>query len=319
MAINFSLRDFYDGITEIVGIKSGLLLNRFQLSKILLDTYDDAYLKTDNLNTYIRIHSSDFEGRVTNIRKKIGNLPEESPSRKAYQVLRDYTIKNKDITIIGSASSTGMEYLYENNNISISELTELIQKNKGYEYELCNAIATVAYERFDQSCALPGSMEWDGLTELSDLYECELHSENNFIEQKFIDYLAVNGHEIELIHWRNFERFCAEYFKRQGYEVSLGPGTNDGGVDIRAYKDKTSAPDILIQCKRYKESNKVSIETVKSFYTDVVYENAQTGLIATTSYIAVGGKKVCNTRGYNIKFAERDNIKNWAKELWSNK
>jgi restriction system protein len=128
--------------------------------------------------------------------------------------------------------------------------------------------------------------------------------------------LAVNGNEIELIHWRNFERFCAEYFKKQGYIVILGPGTNDGGIDIRAYKEHGGAPDFVIQCKRYSKGKKVTIETVKSFYTDVVFENAKNGLIATTGYIAKGGKKVCETRGYNIKFAEKRYIKNWAKEMW---
>ena len=88
MAINFSLRNFYDGATELVGIKSGLLLNRFQISKILLKTYSENYLSSDNLNTYIRIHSSDFEEMLVYVRQRIGNLPEELPSRKAYQYLQ---------------------------------------------------------------------------------------------------------------------------------------------------------------------------------------------------------------------------------------
>lgn len=317
MAINFSLRDFYDGATELVGIKSGLLLNRFQISKILLEEYKENYLNSDNLNTYVRIHSSDFEEMLVHVRKRIGNLPEELPSRKAYQYLRDYTIKNKDFWVAASATSTGFRYLRLNEDMTIEDLAYLIEKNEGYNKELSFAVATIAYERYDQSCSLSPSISWDGGTELSKLYECELNSENNFLEQKFIDYLAVNGHEIETIHWRNFERFCAEYFRKLGYDVVLGPGTNDGGVDIRAYKDKTSAPDILIQCKRYKEGNKVTIETVKSFYTDVQFEGAKAGLIATTSYIADGGEKVCDTRGYNIKFAEKENIKNWAKEMWT--
>lgn len=320
MAINFSLRDFYDGITEIVGIKSGLLLNRFQASNILIEDYDESYLKSDNLNTYVRIHPSSLEEMLVTIRKKIGNLPEELSSRKAYQFLREYALKHKETLLIAaSAPSIGFRYIHLNEEITIEGLANLFQKNEGYNKELSLALATIAYERYDQSCSLPASINWDGATELSKLYECELNSDNNFLEQKFIDYLAVNGHEIETIHWRNFERFCAEYFKKQGYRIVLGPGTNDGGVDIRAYKDEGSAPDLLIQCKRYKENHKVNIETVKSFYTDVQFEKAKSGLIATTSHIATGGKKVTETRGYNIKFAEKENIKNWAKEMWTYK
>ena len=320
MAINFSLRDFYDGATELVGLKSGILLDRFQTAKILLENYEEEYLKTDDLNTYVRIHSSDFEEMLVKIRKRIGNLPNVLPSQKAFQFIREYSIKHKEAFLIAaSAPGYALHYIRQFPNLTIQQLSELLHKNQGVDKELCEALAIIGLERFDQSCALPPSITWDGGTELSKLYNCELHSENNFLEQKFIDYLAVNGNEIETIHWRNFERFCAEYFKKQGYEVILGPGTNDGGVDIRAFKNDTTAPDLLIQCKRYKEKNKISIETVKSFYTDVQFENAKEGLIATTSYIAEGGKKVCNTRGYNIKFAERENIKKWAKEMWTYK
>lgn len=319
MAINFSLRDFYDGATELVGIKSGLLLNRFQTAKILTEKFNDDFLFSDNLNLYVRIHSSDFESMLLTIRQRIGNLPLHLPSENAYQYLRDYLTKTKDIETVAKAPSIGLHYKRTNADITIGELSDLINKNEGYNKELSTAIATIALEANDLSCAMSSNISWDGATELSALYDCELNSENNFLEQKFIDYLAVNGNEIESIHWRNFEKFCAEYFKKQGYIVVLGPGSNDGGVDIRAYKEIESAPEFLIQCKRYKESNKVSIETVKSFYTDVKFENAKNGLIATTSYIAVGGKKVCETRGYNIKFAERENIKKWAKDMWTYK
>lgn len=321
MAINFSLRDFYDGATEIVGIKSGILLNRFQTSEILIKFFDDKYLKTDNLDTHVRIHASDFEDRLLCLRQKIGNLPEELPSKKAYQCIRKYSLKNKEaLMTLASIPSLSFHYLRENPDLTIDELAQLFHENHSIAKEICNACSVIGHERFDQSCSIPPSHNWDETTELSKLYDCELNCENNFLEQKFIDYLAVNGDEIELIHWRNFERFCAEYFKKQGYEVVLGPGTNDGGVDIRAYKkDKSAAPDLLIQCKRYISKNKISIETVKSFYTDVQFENAKNGLIATTSYIAKGGKKVCKTRGYNIKFAEKENMKNWAQEMWTYK
>lgn len=320
MAINFSLREFYDGATEIVGIKSAILLNRFHTAKILLESYDDEYLKSDNLNTYVRIHASDFENRLVWIRKRIGNLPQELPSQKAYQTVRDYSEKDKQIIMnLAMVPSRSFHYLRENPDLTLNELTELFYRDFGYDKKLCHAFATIGYERFDQSCSIPPPKDWGGAKELKDLYDCELHCENNFLEQQFIDYLAVNGDEIELIHWRNFERFCAEYFKKEGYNVILGPGTNDGGVDIRAFKDEKTAPDLLIQCKRYNSKNKISIETVKSFYTDVLFEGAKQGIIATTSYIATGGKKVCKTRGYNIKFAEKENVKNWAKEMWTYK
>jgi restriction system protein len=315
-SVNLTLRDFYDSTTELVGIKSGILLNRFQIGKILRKKYFDDFLKSDNLDRGLRLHSSEIEGMFITIRQRIGNLPLIFPTDKDYKLLREYVQKTGDIETIGKGPAIAYHYLFFNRDLSASELAKMLHEKNGYSEELSLALANIAIEKDDLDIILPESKVWGETTKLSDLFDCEIKSENNYLEQKFIDYLATNGHEIELIHWRNFERFCAEYFKREGYQVILGPGTNDGGVDIRAYKEESKAPELMIQCKRYKKENKVQIETVKSFYTDVQFEKAKKGLIATTGYIAKGGKKVVETRGYNITFAEKEKVKYWAKKMW---
>jgi restriction system protein len=319
--INFSTRDFYDSTTEYIGIKSGLLLNRFQIREILLEHYSDDFLVADDLNRHIRIYADEFDEMLLAIRQKIGNLPFESNTNKDYEILKKYMARTRDIESISKSSGICLKYIYENPNISNVELARLLEEKENYPKEISLSVVNIAIEREDQSCVfLPKTKSWNGVTKLSDLFDCEIISENesDFLDQKFIDYLAVNGNEIEKIHWRNFEKFCAEYFNKKGRTVILGPGTNDGGIDIRIFDpENTKKPLILIQCKRYKKENKVSIETVKSFYSDVLYENAERGLIATSSYIALGGKKIRDTRCYNIDFAELNNVKSWAKEMWS--
>ena len=159
---------------------------------------------------------------------------------------------------------------------------------------------------------------WDGGTDLMDLFEKESipRDKGEYIDQKFINYLQANPSKLEVMHWRNFERLTAEFFQRDGYQVKLGPGSNDGGIDVRVYNSTDdSKPYIIIQCKRHKESNQVKIETVKSFYTDVEFEGAKMGLIATTSKVAVGGKKVVSIRKYPLKFAENKEIKDWVNKM----
>jgi len=135
---------------------------------------------------------------------------------------------------------------------------------------------------------------WDGGIPLNDLFAKE-HiplNEAAFIDQKYINYLEAHSEKLEYMHWRNFERLTAEFFKRDGYDVVLGPGSNDGGVDLRIYDKKDmSKPLILVQCKRHKSNNEVKIETVKSFYSDVEFEGAAAGMIATTSKIVPGGRR----------------------------
>ncbi|MES2556924.1 MAG: restriction endonuclease [Bacteroidota bacterium] len=318
-SINFSTRAFYDSTTEYIGVKSGLLLNRFQVRDILLEYYNDDFLLTDNLDKHVRLHSSSLEEMLVTIRQCIGNLTFESVTKVDYENLSIYIKRTKDISLILSSPSICLYYIKLNPNIGNIELAKLLEEKENYPKEISLSVANIGLEKYDHSCILPANSNWDGCTKLSDLFECEINSEdsNDFLDQKFIDYLAANGNDIEKVHWRNFEKFCAEYFKRQGRQVVLGPGTNDGGIDIRVFDPNDLAkPLILIQCKRYKKENKVSIETVKSFYSDVLYENATRGLIATSSYIATGGKKIRDIRGYNIDFAEFDRIKKWATEMW---
>ncbi len=119
------------------------------------------------------------------------------------------------------------------------------------------------------------------------------------------------------MHWRNFERFCAEYFRKLNYVVELGPGSKDGGIDIRAYDSSNAVkPTIVIQCKRHNETHKVEIEVVKAFFADVLFENAKHGIIITTSYIERGGKTISSARNYPLSFIEHDEVKKIAGSMW---
>lgn len=220
---------------------------------------------------------------------------------------------------IATVSSTAFYYLNDREKIDLIQIAAEIQAKEGFPKEVAIAVANFGFERYDQSCIMPSNKTLN-INNLQDLFDREIIPNSEFLEQNFINYLAVNGHEIENIHWRNIERFCAQYFSSKGFTVELGPGSNDGGIDIRVFEEKktsTSKPYILIQCKRYNSDHKVSIKTVKSFYTDVQYENAKSGLIASSSYIATGGKKVSDVRGYNLTFAESDKVKGWAHKMWT--
>lgn len=160
---------------------------------------------------------------------------------------------------------------------------------------------------------------WDGILPLDRLFEGEHVPDDPtvYLDQRYIDYLAKNGEEMSRMHWRNFERLTTEFFRRQGYEVDLGPGTKDGGVDVRVWTDKEAKagpPIMLIQCKRTKDN--VGIETVKAFWADVVFERAESGLIATTAAVTRDSKAMCEARQYPLSFAEGNNVKRWSRSMW---
>ena len=161
--------------------------------------------------------------------------------------------------------------------------------------------------------------QWDGVVALDRLFQGEHIPDDPevYLDQRYIDYLAKNSEQMGEIHWRNFERLTTEFFRQQGYEVDLGTGTKDGGVDVRIWTDRESKagpPLMLIQCKRYK--NVVGIEMVKAFWTDVDFEGAERGLIATTSSVSRDSKKICDVRKWPMSFAEAADVKRWARTMW---
>jgi restriction system protein len=100
-------------------------------------------------------------------------------------------------------------------------------------------------------------VEWKDVADLEDLFKSARLSTSHgkFFDQRYVDYLAQNFDDIDKIHWRKFEGLTGEFFIRAGFSVLMGPGTNDGVVDLRATRETQDDPGstILVQCKRQKE------------------------------------------------------------------
>ena len=147
--------------------------------------------------------------------------------------------------------------------------------------------------------------EWKDTESLDSLFKGSSKEPEygKYIDQRFVNYLSTNQDKLENIHWRKFEELTAEYFFSSGYEVELGPGSNDDGVDVRVWEKYQNpdedTPHIIIQCKRQKK--KIEKVVVKGLYSDIQFFGAKYGLIVTTSELSVGARKTIMTRGYSIQ------------------
>jgi restriction system protein len=160
--------------------------------------------------------------------------------------------------------------------------------------------------------------ETSGLIALADLFRSENLpvDKGGFFEQRFIDYLARNPEKLSTMHWRQFEGLAAEWFQRQGYDVQLGPGRNDEGVDLRLWRRDAppgSPPAVIVQCKR--EKTLVERVVVKALYADVLHEKAESGLVVTSSDLSPGARKDCVARAYPITAANRDEVRRWVEAM----
>lgn len=105
---------------------------------------------------------------------------------------------------------------------------------------------------------------------------------------KIFAYLAEHPEEIyRNLSPREFEEFMAQLYNKLGYNVELTQTTRDGGKDIILRK-----PDILddmvyyVECKRYKEKNKVGLDVVQRLTGIIETDKVNGGIIATTSYLS---------------------------------
>lgn len=120
---------------------------------------------------------------------------------------------------------------------------------------------------------------------------------------KIFAYLAEHPEEIyRNLTPREFEEFMARLYNKLGYNVELTQTSRDGGKDIILRK-----PDVLgdmiyyVECKRYKEKDKVGLDIVQRFTGIVETDKVNGGIIATTSYFSPVAERWITENKYNCK------------------
>lgn len=312
-----------DLITEEIACKAGLLLTDNEARLLLARSeQSELWLFEQPDDAIIRIRPEEIEDVILALRHQIGNVNDTAPAiAKQIQFVQGLTAKGIDASPLIAA----LDQVVESRKYKVlgKEAADEIEKISGMPriavLDLFKMIAECQDLSVSWSDARQIDLTWS--IPLRDLF----HSENipadpdAYLDQRYIDYLVNNSEDLERVHWRNFERLTAEFFNRKGYEVEFGPGGGDGGIDVRVWPKQSSKigpPLLMIQCKRHKDTNDVEIQTVKAFWTDVLYEDAYRGMIATTSRIAPGGIKVSRGRSWPLGFAENKQAQQWVRTMW---
>lgn len=320
--------EFVSTLSEATGFKTGLALNKVQLVDLFPDDsgFKDVLSVDDDVT--IRLHSADIDEIFTNILYHLGNVEHPTPVSSTIRLYHKYRNDPELGPIymkVWGLFTTYLKLMLEEVQRTGGQLMNpepfikatyskygkvgcemAIELIKGNSEDLHGKLSS--YRRF----------EWNDTLQLEELFKSESLDAmyGRFIDQRFINYLHTNQDKLGEMHWRKFEGLTAEFFDREGYQVELGPGRNDGGIDVRVWKDgvnKKDPPLILVQCKRYK--NKIDRTVVKALWADVEWEKADSGLIVTTSSMAPGAQNDCVARGYNIKQADKEVITNWLSNM----
>lgn len=163
----------------------------------------------------------------------------------------------------------------------------------------------------------------EGFNDLSETVELEENKKETVQEIIFSEtarikdlilQIYLNNEKLFQIHPREFEKIIAELLYSKGFEVELTKQTRDNGYDILAlkYMDDFSPIKYLVECKRYNPSRKVGVEIVRSFKEVISTEQANKGMIVTTSYFSSDAIKKQKETPLLLDYKNKDDIIEWV-------
>lgn len=124
---------------------------------------------------------------------------------------------------------------------------------------------------------------WKSKNTIESVPNVNIQSNYNNYNQKQIDFM--DGH--------NFEYFCADILKNNGYkDVEVTRGSGDHGVDIIAVRDGIR---YAVQCKRF--TGNVGNKAVQEIYFGKSYYHCHVGIVMTNSYFTPAAKEAAKESG----------------------
>jgi restriction system protein len=321
--INFGSGEFTPILSEIVGLRSGLALNEGQIRTHAGAGWDELW-RTLQAGRGVRIRSDDFNRLVMAILRNTGAssvVPGLNPFLELVAAARTEEERTLYSSIVSAWSRWMFDELRRRGGPGGPPLnpTHFIDEVLGAHGAEAAGIALKLvdrvgeYQRVDPWSQLH-FFDTDEIVSLRDLFVSERLGDDAFIEQQYVDFVAANTDVLNDIHWRKFEALTAEFFAREGYDVEIGPGRGDGGVDVRVFDPEDPSRALtLIQCKRHKKP--VPQIVVKGLHADMKWEQVERGMIVTTSRLAPSARDVISVRGYSVEEADRSTVEKWLKAL----
>jgi restriction system protein len=227
-------------LSEIAGYKAGLALSR---QDIVAHLPNDGDLFSGADDDTLRFGADEFEELNARLLYQLGIIPRPEQELAEFVLWRKYKGNQKKILLVDDISQQFTNFAEKalqstDGSLDLNHfLWEVIQRYhtpSAFKMALEYVDAWVVYRNsgFDQ---IFRRVAWADTISLADLFRSESLDTfyGAFFDQRYIDYLYRNFDEIDRINWRKFEGFTAEFFKRSGFTVEIGPGRNDDNVDVR--------------------------------------------------------------------------------------
>jgi hypothetical protein len=135
------------------------------------------------------------------------------------------------------------------------------------------------------------------------------------VYEELYSFFNEDQSRINSLGWRGFEILLQRIMTAQGFEAHLGPGSNDGGVDVWAIqRDPLGDMLTVVQAKRYRPDRKIGQTDVAALHGVATVEKAQKGLFVTTSsYLPVARKFAARTNN-KLELATSEDVLKWCSD-----
>jgi len=311
---------FAVALSEDAGERSGLALSRQQLVEHLRDdhSFRTVLARDDEL---LRVGSDEYADTVGDLLHALGAADQPGMPTLGQRLigrLGPDWISRVDIMAMMEVEAVANHHLWRRNETGKLDRDALdgdLENAIGWRRNaIMEDLLCVMSVQLAQSPFFTRVERAEDPVALTSLFESE-HlpmAGSGFFDQRFVNYLSGRPELLQEINWRQFEGLTAEWLARSGYDVELGPGRDDGSVDVRAWNAdaKPDTPPVLIvQCKR--EKRKIGKVVVKALWADVHAERADAGLIVTANDLSPGAAKVIEARAYPVTVANRAEVLRW--------
>ena len=133
------------------------------------------------------------------------------------------------------------------------------------------------------------------------------------VYEELYAHFVVNPDQFHRLTPRAFEILLSRVLQNQGFTTELGPGSGDGGVDIRLWQ-RGPLGDVLtlVQAKRYAPHRKIELDAVAALRGVMVVEEAPRGMFVTTSTYLPSARRFAARAGNVIELVTPEDLVQWC-------
>jgi hypothetical protein len=255
-----------------------------------------------------------LEKKITDLQNKIITWAKKNNLWKEFGVFRTYFEHFQDepsettacITVL-EIDSNFYEAMYGEYGWQLRNEFDLLVDGTEFWYEFYTHSTLVFYCNEEELNKLYlDYFEWQWISNI-------IKPDYTNLYQEVFEYFNLNPKKLYSLTPRKLEILISEIFKNQGFHTILGPGNNDGGVDLRIYqKDEIDQIVTLVQIKKYKESLPIKLESVAYLQAIVDEEKANRGLFITTSKYLPQAKKFASRQNKKLILSDSADISRWC-------